>query len=136
MTGDREPAASLYQRVTRVVKLIPAGMVMSYGGVARQCGQPGLARAVGYALHNLPAGTRVPWWRVINSQGRISIGSPEAAREQKARLMAEGVAVDDELRLDLRHYDAEEIVFRKLGAGSKAGRRKSTVDSRKSKVER
>jgi len=118
MTSNQQPAASLYQRVYRVVRLIPAGRVMSYGGVARQCGQPGQARAVGYALHNLPAGTRVPWWRVINSQGRISIGSPEAAREQKARLLAEGVAVDDDLRLNLRHYDAEAIVFRKLGARS------------------
>jgi methylated-DNA-protein-cysteine methyltransferase-like protein len=116
---------SLYQHIYRIVKLIPAGMVMSYGGVARQCGRPGLARTVGYALHSLPAGARVPWWRVVNAQGRISIGSPDAAREQKTRLMAEGVAVDDELRLELRQYDAEEIVYRKLRS---AVSRKLTAD--------
>ena len=76
-----------FEDVYRVVRLIPQGMVMSYSGVARQCGSPRSARYVGFALHALPANTRVPWWRVINARGRIS--NQYAPVEQKRRLEAE-----------------------------------------------
>ena len=117
------PLGDFYQQVYRVVRLIPKGRVMSYGGVARQCGRPGLARTVGYALHDLPAGTNVPWWRVVNSAGRISIGIPGGAQEQKDRLIAESVEVSDDLRLDIRRYDAELIVYRKLRRASSVKRK-------------
>ena len=107
------PDPSFYQQVYAIVRLIPKGMVMSYGGVARQCGRPGQARAVGYALHGLPAGSRVPWWRVINSQGRISIPWSDAAEEQRRRLIAEGVPVDESFRFDMRLYDGEMKVYEK-----------------------
>lgn len=108
--------ANYYQQVYAVVRLIPRGRVMSYGGVARQCGRPGLARTVGYALHHLPAQSRVPWWRVVNSAGRIS--NSYAPERQAELLRREGVAVDDQLRLDMRVYDAEMDVFRTLHARS------------------
>ena len=99
----------------RVIKRIPKGMVMSYAGVARQCGRPGVQRAVGYALRALPAGSQVPWWRVINSQGRISNSStPDAPDRQRELLIGEGVVVSEDYRISLRHYDAEEIVYAKL----------------------
>ena len=98
--------------VYRVVKLIPKGMVMSYGGVARQCGSPLSARYVGFALNGLPAGNKVPWWRVVNTLGRIS--NQYSPHEQRERLEAEGVAVSDDMRIDMRLFDAEEIVYRKL----------------------
>ncbi len=111
---------SFYEQVYAVTRLIPQGMVMSYGGVARQLGRPGLARTVGYALHNLPAGTDVPWWRVVNTHGRISNSySPEA---QADLLRAEGIAVDHDLRLDMRRHDAEMIVYRKLQRRARAQR--------------
>lgn len=108
------PNPSFYQQVYDVVRLIPKGRVMSYGGVARQCGRPGVARAVGYALHSLSAGSRVPWWRVINAYGRISIPDPQAAETQRQMLAAEGVRVEDNLRVDIRRYDGEMAVYRKL----------------------
>jgi methylated-DNA-protein-cysteine methyltransferase-like protein len=101
-----------FEDVYRVVRLIPQGMVMSYSGVARQCGSPRSARYVGFALHALPANTRVPWWRVINARGRIS--NQYAPVEQKRRLEAEGVVVGEDLCVDMRLFDAEEIVYRKL----------------------
>ena len=105
----------LFKEVYAVVKLIPRGMVMSYAGVARQCGYPRAARQVGYALHALPAKHTVPWWRVVNSQGRISNShSPDAPQRQRERLQAEGVIVNDALRLDLRLYDGEMRVYEKL----------------------
>ena len=112
MRERRVSLDSFYEQVYAVTRLIPKGMVMSYGGVARQLGRPGLARTVGYALHNLPAGTDVPWWRVVNTHGRISNSySPETQAEL---LRAEGVAVDNDLRLDMRRHDAEMIIYQKL----------------------
>jgi len=105
--------------VYRVVKLIPKGMVMSYGGVARQCGSPRSARYVGFALHGLPSGSRVPWWRVINSAGRIS--NQYASLEQRERLEAEGIVVSEDMRIDLRLFDGEEIVYRKLHRHARQG---------------
>lgn len=101
-----------FDDVYRLVKRIPKGMVMSYGGVARQCGSPRSARYVGFALNALPAGSTVPWWRVINSQGRIS--NQYHPEEQRWRLEEEGVVVSDEMRVDMKLFDAEEIVYQKL----------------------
>lgn len=127
------PSLSFYEQVYAVVRLIPKGRVMSYGGVARQCGRPGVARAVGYALHMVPANARVPWWRVINSYGRISIPDPTTAELQRQKLIAEGVSVDDTFRTDMRRYDAEMAVYRKLqqrrGEGEK--RRKGEEGKRR-----
>ncbi len=107
--------SKLYAEIYALIRLIPKGKVMSYGGVARQIGRPGLQRVVGYALHALPFGSNVPWWRVINSQGRISNAStPDAADIQRQHLRDEGVSVDSNYRLDLAHYDAEMIVYKKL----------------------
>jgi methylated-DNA-protein-cysteine methyltransferase-like protein len=107
-------SSGFYQEVYAVVRMIPRGMVMSYGGVARQCGRPGRARAVGYALHAAPTKARIPWWRVINAQGRLSIPDNETSFTQRSRLIAEGVHVSDDLRVDMRAYDAEMIVYDKL----------------------
>ena len=107
-------SAGLYEEVYAVVRLIPRGMVMSYGGVARQCGRPGRARAVGYALHAAPPKTRIPWWRVINALGRLSIPNNELSSIQRDKLMAEGIHVSEDMRIDMRTYDAEMIVYEKL----------------------
>ncbi len=103
---------SFYDRVYAVVRRVPPGRVTTYGTVARLLGQPRAARAVGYALNALasragdPAAVGVPWQRVVNSHGRISLVNREwDAAEQAARLRDEGVEVDDALRVDLdRHF--------------------------------
>jgi methylated-DNA-protein-cysteine methyltransferase related protein len=74
--------------VYRLVAKCPRGKVVSYGGVAALLGKPRLARAVGAALRDLPDGSKVPWWRVINSSGGISI---DAKGLQRALLEGEGV---------------------------------------------
>ncbi len=105
---------SFYEQVYAVVRLIPRGMVMSYSGVARQCGYPGRARAVGYALHATPPTGRIPWWRVINAQGRLSIPNNEISSLQHDKLIAEGVQVGEDLRVNMRIYDGEMIVYEKI----------------------
>lgn len=83
-----------YAAIYAVVKRIPRGRVATYGQIASLAGMAGHARQVGYALHHLPGGSRVPWHRVINARGRISFhpSSMEWA-VQRALLEAEGIAV-------------------------------------------
>ena len=81
-----------YHRIYRVVRHIPKGRVATYGVVARLAGRPGAARTVGWALSALAEETDVPWWRVINAAGRISLsGHDHNAVVQRALLLGEGV---------------------------------------------
>ena len=82
-------------RVYDVVRRIPAGKCASYGDVAALLGTPRAARGVGWALNALDGDTSVPWWRVINQRGAISIRHPDVSpRIQRALLEDEGVRFD------------------------------------------
>ena len=61
------------ERIWRIVDQIPAGRVASYGQIAALTGLPGRARQVGTVLKNLPKPATLPWHRVCNSQGRLSL---------------------------------------------------------------
>ena len=103
MSTDFEP--DIDHRIWQVVALIPPGKVATYGDVARQAGLPGAARRAGRALRALPAKTGIPWHRVINAQGRISL--PEGTRghyTQRERLEAEGVVFSATGRIDLKRF--------------------------------
>ncbi len=82
-----------YERIYAVVRRVPRGRVATYGQVAALADLPGHARQVGYALHALPDGTTVPWHRVINSQGSVSLraSSGKAHLIQEEILESEGV---------------------------------------------
>ena len=102
-------AANFYEQVYAVVRRIPPGKVTSYGRVAQMLGRPRAARAVGYALSALkdvePSQRDVPWQRVINSQGRVSIRNlRHAMAEQQALLEAEGVEFDARGYVDWRRF--------------------------------
>jgi methylated-DNA-protein-cysteine methyltransferase-like protein len=79
--------------------------VATYGQIARLAGLGGHARQVGYALAALPAGSDVPWQRVINAKGEISARAwPASEDEQKMLLEAEGVTFDPRGRIPLDRY--------------------------------
>ncbi|MFA5991502.1 MAG: MGMT family protein [Candidatus Doudnabacteria bacterium] len=122
------------QRVLKFIQSIPKGKVVSYGQVAANAGSPRSARQVGAILRNLelsfsgridsdlktPRKGRfrkgkpfsgflsefVPWWRVINNQGVISIkGNWTAGKElQKQLLEKEGIKVGTNYKLDINKY--------------------------------
>ncbi|MCP3902986.1 MAG: MGMT family protein [Planctomycetes bacterium] len=95
----------LYPRIYAVVKRIPRGRVATYGQVAQLAGLGGHARQTGYALSALPEGSGVPWHRVVNAKGEISVRSePGCDSEQRVLLEAEGVVFDDRDRIALRTY--------------------------------
>lgn len=74
------------EAVVAVLERLRPGEVVTYGEVATEAGFPGAARAVGNLLRRTDRD--VPWWRVVNAQGRPA---PHAAAEQRRRLAAEGV---------------------------------------------
>src|SRR5580765_7486779 len=92
-----------YQRIYAVVARIPRGRVATYGQIAALAGFPHAPRVAGYALHALPAGSPIPWHRVIGAGGRLSLASldPNAALTQRLRLEREGVSFDARGRVDL-----------------------------------
>lgn len=99
-------SASSYERIYAVVRRIPRGRVTTYGTVARIAGLPGQPRLVGYALSALPDGTAVPWHRVINAQGRLSLerSGLSAGLTQRMRLEREGIRVDAAGRVSLSKF--------------------------------
>ncbi len=109
----------LYVKIWRTVQLIPAGKVACYGQIADLAGLPNRARLVGKALGKLPdqgfQGQAVPWFRVINSQGKISfpVASDDFER-QKHQLQEEGVVVIG-ARIKLKEFqwqpDLAELLF-------------------------
>lgn len=98
----QDPSGS-WSRIYTVVRRIPAGRVATYGQVAALAGLPRHARLAGYALAGLPDGNPLPWHRVINAAGRISMRQtgPGGAVLQRLRLEQEGVRFDARGRVDL-----------------------------------
>lgn len=92
-------------KIICVVRRIPLGNVATYGQVARLAGLPQNARQVGAVLRSLPAGSEVPWHRVVNSQGRISLRSDGVFEGlQRHELQNERILFDDSEKLDLSVY--------------------------------
>lgn len=94
------------QRVITVIQSVPQGKVVSYGQVAAYVGVPRAARQVGWTLRNIEDDVSLPWWRVINNAGRITIkgnlhNTPDI---QRKLLETDGVHVNDDLTLDIEHY--------------------------------
>ena len=85
---------------------IPRGQLATYGQIADLIGAYGCARQVGWALRRLKLPSTVPWHRVVNAQGRISMSLSREGSDwmQRELLMAEGIPVDAEGRLPLRQF--------------------------------
>ncbi|HVE72558.1 MAG TPA: methylated-DNA--[protein]-cysteine S-methyltransferase [Thermoanaerobaculia bacterium] len=94
-----------YELIWSQVRKIPRGRVATYGQIATLAGLDGHARQVGYALHNLPSPSDVPWHRVVNAKGEISPRSAGDSHElQEHLLRAEGVEIDLRGRIDLKRF--------------------------------
>ena len=119
--------------VYAVVSAIPLGSVASYGMVATILGRPRAPRAVGGALSTLPEELDVPWWRVIDSSGRISTPSiHHTAQIQRALLEDEGVRLTEGGRIDWEQYEwnpTEADLERVLGTVDTEAGRLGAVDA-------
>lgn len=82
----------LLAKIWKAVAEIPRGQVSSYGAIARRAGLPRRARLVGHALKVAPASLRLPWHRVLNARGAISLPAGSRAHRLQRRLLEqEGV---------------------------------------------
>lgn len=98
---------SFFSRVYALVRKIPRGKVATYGQIARAIGAPGAARTVGWAMHDCP--DNVPWHRVVNARGEISLRPTAGYHEQRARLKTEGVRFNRAGKIDLKKYGWQKI---------------------------
>lgn len=94
------------QRVIDIVRAIPYGKVASYGQVALFAGVPRAARQVGWVLNSTEGKIDLPWWRVINNKGRITIKGTKFNDRQLQRklLQAEKVEVTDDFDIAIEQY--------------------------------
>lgn len=78
-----------------IIQLIPKGRVATYGQIAKLAGLPKHTRYVGFALKNMDDNSAVPWHRIINSQGKISLSKEDRYGQniQILTLQSEGVVV-------------------------------------------
>lgn len=99
-------AGLAYRRIYAVVRRVPRGRVATYGQVAALAGLAGQARLVGYALHAVPPGGSLPWHRIINARGGISLrrASPSGGITQRILLEREGIRFDGASRVNLARY--------------------------------
>ena len=107
---NARPSNRTFERIWRIVARVPRGRVATYGQIARMAGLLNGARTVGWAMRALPdeariGGRPIPWHRVINAQGSISLrGGGGGASRQSAALRREGVRVRTGGRVDLDRY--------------------------------
>lgn len=93
------------KKVIATIRKIPRGSVATYGQIAALAGKPGAARGVVWILHSSSGSASLPWHRVINSKGQVAFPpSSRNGREQKKRLMAEGVAFSGDGGIDLARF--------------------------------
>ncbi|MCD4829031.1 MAG: MGMT family protein [Candidatus Cloacimonetes bacterium] len=90
--------------LAEIIRAIPAGKVATYGQIARLAGNPRGARQVSRLLAGSSRKLGLPWHRVINSKGNVSLPPGGGLEEQCARLRAEGIKVSKAGRVSLSRY--------------------------------
>jgi len=98
-----------FERVHQLVRGIPRGKVATYGQIARMAGAPHGARTVGWAMHGVKEGDDIPWHRVINARGQISLREGAGGELQRALLEEEGVEFAGAGRIDLKRFGWEGL---------------------------
>ena len=97
--------SELSQRIVDSIKSIPRGTVATYGGIAAAAGNPRGARTVVWLLHSASIEENLPWHRVINSRGTISLKPGDGYEEQRGLLESEGVEFDERHVVDLSRFE-------------------------------
>jgi methylated-DNA-protein-cysteine methyltransferase related protein len=91
-------------KVKKQILQIPAGKVATYGQIAALSGNPRSARQVARILHSCSRKDNLPWHRVVNQHGRISLRQSQGYEVQLALLEREGVVFSENSRIDLTQF--------------------------------
>ena len=95
---------SFSERVKQLIKQIPHGKVATYGQIATHAGNPRASRQVAWILHTSSRKNKLPWYRVINSKGRISLPPHRGYGIQKKLLEKEGIIFNEDGSINLVTY--------------------------------
>lgn len=99
----------LFHKILDIVQLIPKGKVATYGQIATIAGTQN-PRLVGFALATLKEGTDIPWFRVINSKGKISFPEQgDGFKIQYSLLKSEGIIFDAKNRINLEQFGWKSV---------------------------
>jgi len=110
-TPAEESGKSSFERIYEVVERIPRGTVATYGQIAALAGNKRWARVVGYALHANPDPDRIPCYRVVNREGRVSKAFAFGGEnEQISLLEADGIPCPDGV-VDLKKYQWKTVTL-------------------------
>ena len=101
---DGNDVSSLSERIAGLVQSIPSGQVATYGQVAAMAGNPRAARQVVRTLKMWSRTRDLPWHRVVNRDGCISLPPGGGYEEQRSLLEAEGVAFGLDSRIDMKNH--------------------------------
>ena len=101
---DTHAGSPFTRKAKEVIRAIPRGRIATYGQIAALAGRERAARGVAWILHSSSAAAGLPWHRVINARGGISLGRGRGFEEQKKRLIAEDVEVGRGGRVDLKRF--------------------------------
>ena len=95
-----------YQKVYLTVSKIPYGKIATYGQIADLINEYGRARQVGWALRILKLPSNIPWHRVINAKGLITMSVSRNGTDwmQKELLINEGIRFNTEMKIDIKQY--------------------------------
>jgi methylated-DNA-protein-cysteine methyltransferase-like protein len=100
----KTPDKDFTAEIIRLIKSIPKGKVATYGQIACLAGFYRSVRRVVWILHFCSEKEGLPWHRVVNSKGTISLKPQKGYEKQKTLLQREGIVFDDRDRIDLEHY--------------------------------
>ena len=93
-----------HEMVIKILKRLPKGKVATYGQIAALSGSPRSARQIVRILHSSSRKEKLPWHRVINKAGKISLKPGEGYEEQKTILLSEGIIFDKNDSINLKKY--------------------------------
>ncbi len=96
----------IFESIVETIRAVPPGKVASYGQIARWAGYPGHSRQVARILHSSSQKYDLPWHRIINSQGKISLPEPGYSR-QRMLLQEEGISFSETGKVCLKDYGME-----------------------------
>ena len=106
-SGNRD--RSLSKNIIQIIKRIPKGKVATYGQIAGMAGNPRASRVVVWTLNSSSKTENLPWYRVVNSKGTISLRRGYGYEEQRKLLESEGVVFNENDKIDLKKFQWRDI---------------------------
>lgn len=102
--GPKQQETSLRELIWQVVASIPRGKVASYGQIARLCGYPSHARYVGTTMKDLPHGSKLPWYRVLKSDGALAFPVASTPYKKQKDLLEREKVIFKGGKVSLKEY--------------------------------